>query len=164
MEFFLPSVLILLLAAAVVFFVLPRFGPFVLAIVSAILLAFGLYQHRYYFASEYRMSTWQQGLMSFSPYVMVGGLLVVIAVYGLYLMPASKGANTNAVPAISMPNMPTVGNMPPANTATNSVTSSINKALTGVANNVKKNNAVGNLLGGINKAVNRVNSLPLSQV
>lgn len=164
MEFFLPSVLILLLAAAVVFFVLPRFGPFVLAIISAILLAFGIYQHRYYFSSEYRLSTWQQGLMSFSPYAMVGGLLLVIAVYVLYLLPASKGANANAAAPISMPNMPTVSNMPPANTATNSVTATINKAINGVANNAKKNNAVGNFLGGINKAVNRVNSLPLSQI
>ena len=42
MEFFLPSILFLLIAAAIVFFVIPRFGPLVLAVVSLVLLTIGM--------------------------------------------------------------------------------------------------------------------------
>ena len=137
MELFLPSVIVLLLAAAVVFFLLPKFGPATLAIVSAVLLALGLYQHYSTFGTEYRFSTWQ--LVSFSPYILIGGLLVVIAIFLLYTLPVGSSANT--VPNVELP---TVANMPSANTSTNMVTGFINKSLNTAANlfkgNTKNNN------------------------
>jgi ABC-type transport system involved in multi-copper enzyme maturation permease subunit len=137
MELFIPSVLALLLAAAVVFFVLPRFGPAVLAIVALILLAFGVYQHRSLFGSEYRLSTWQFDLIGYAPYIMVGGVLAVIAFYLISLSPLGR-ANTTA-PA--MPEVPTVAEMPPANTATNAVTAGVNNALKAAAATVGAVNA-----------------------
>jgi hypothetical protein len=137
MELFIPSVLALLLAAAVVFFVLPRFGPAVLAIVALALLGFGVYQHRSLFGSEYRLSTWQLDLVGYAPYIMVGGVLAVIAFYLISLSPLG-GTNTTA-PA--MPEVPTVAEMPPANTATNAVTAGVNNALKAAAATVGAVNA-----------------------
>ncbi len=127
MELFLPSVIVLLLAAAVVFFLLPKFGPATLAIVSAVLLGLGLYQHYKSFGTEYRFSTWQYA--SFSPYFLIGGLFVVIAVFLLYTIPV--GGAASAVPNVEIP---TVANMPPANTSTNVVTGAINTGLNKAAN------------------------------
>lgn len=161
MEFFLPSVLILLLAAAVVFFVLPNFGAPVLAVVSAALLALGLYHHRSTFGSEYKLASWSIPLMSYAPYIMIGGLLVFIAIYLLYLLP---GSSSNAT-AASMPLLPTISAMPPANTATNPVTNAINLGLNSVIGN-KKNNTGGILgaLTGNNKKNNKGSLIPFSQV
>ena len=161
MELFLPSVIVLLLAAVVVFFLLPQFGPATLAIVSAALLALGLYQHYTTFSTEYRFSTWQ--LVSFSPYFLIGGLLVIIAVFLLYTLPVSGVAN--AMPSIELP---TVSNMPPANTSTNVVTNLINNSLStaaGIANgNNKKNNILSNILPNFNKGKNKGINFPFSQV
>ena len=124
----MPSVLILLLAAAVIFFLLPRFGAPVLALISVGLLAFGIYQHINAFGNEYRFSTWQQGLVNYAPYVMIGGLLVVVAFYLLTISPLGRPNTT----APNMPEMPSVTEMPAANTATNAVTAGVNNALKGI--------------------------------
>lgn len=129
MELFIPSVLLLLLAAAVIFFILPRFGAPVLAIISVALLVYGIYQHMNAFGSEYRLSTWQLGLVSYAPYIMVGGLLVVIAFYLISISPLGAGST-----APNMPEMPTVNEMPNANSATNLLTAGVNNALKAAAN------------------------------
>jgi hypothetical protein len=136
MELFLPSVLVLLLAAAVVFFVFPSVGPATLAIVSALLLTLGVYQHWTQFGNEYRLSTWWLGLIAYAPYVMVGGLLVAIAIYLLYLLPANSQNST----ASSVIPMPTISNMPSANSSTNPVTAGINRALNTSMNLANKMN------------------------
>jgi hypothetical protein len=161
MEFFIPSVLVLLLAAAVVFFILPRFGPSVLAVVSVVLLAYGVYQHMNSFGTEYRLSTWQLGVMSYAPYIMMGGLLLVIAFYLISISPFGKAGNTTAP---SMPEVPTVAEMPPANTATNMLTAGVNNALKGATAAVgnvaaavgMKNNGKAKGNGLANEAVNKV--------
>jgi hypothetical protein len=130
MELFIPSVLVLLLAAAMVFFILPRFGAPVLALISVGLLAFGIYQHMNAFKDEYRFSTWQQGLVGYAPYVMIGGLLVVVAFYLLTISPLGKPT----APNVNMPDMPSVNEMPSANTATNAITAGVNTALKGISN------------------------------
>lgn len=149
MELFLPSVIVLLLAAAVVFFLLPQFGPATLAIVSAALLGLGLYQHYTTFGTEYRFSTWQ--LVSFSPYILIGGLLVVIAIFLLYTLPVSA-------PAAPTLELPTIANMPPANTSTNGITGLINNSLNtaadlfnGNANGSNNNSILGNLTNTFNR-------------
>ena len=143
MELFLPSVLVLLLAAAVVFFVFPSFGPATLAIVSAILLSLGAYQHWAQFGNEYRLSTWWLGLIAYAPYLMVGGLLLAIIIYLGYLLPVSSSSNSTA----SIIPMPTISNMPSANTSTNPITAGINRAINTVTNLVKKNNNNNRTLG-----------------
>jgi hypothetical protein len=144
MELFIPSVLVLLLAAAVVFFVFPRFGAPTLALISVVLLVFGVYQHMNAFGTEYRLSTWQMSLMSYAPFVMIGGLLIVITFYLLALSPLG-GAT-----APSIPEIPSVAEMPSANTATNVVTEGVNNALKGITN-VTGNVAAAVGLGNGNK-------------
>lgn len=139
MELFLPSVIVLLLAAAVVFFLLPKFGPATLAIVSAILLALGLYQHYKTFGTEYRFSTWQYA--AFSPYFLIVGLLVLLGIFFLYTLPV--GSVASALPNVEVP---TVGNMPPANTSTNVLTGAINSTLNTAANALNGNNKNNNFL------------------
>ena len=157
MEFFFPSVIILLLAAAVIFFVLPRFGAATLALLSVVLLGLGVYHHIQAFGTEYRFGSFQGG---YAPYLMVGGVLAVIGIYLLALSPLGKPNTT--VP--SMPELPTVAEMPTANTATNVVTAGVNTALkgltnaaaaVGIGNAAKENNGKG-VVGNATAAVKNV--------
>lgn len=157
MELFLPSVIVLLLAAAVVFFLLPQFGPATLALVSAGLLALGIYQHYSTFATEYRFSTWH--LVSFSPYFLIGGLLIVIAIFLLYTMPVASAANL--VPNLEMP---TVSNMPSANTSTNPLTGAINNSLNTAFGNGKNNGVLNNVFNSLNRNAKKGINFPFSQV
>ncbi len=152
MELFIPSVLILLLAAAIIFFVLPRFGAATLAIISVGLLVFGVYQHMNSFGTEYRLSALQLGLMSYAPYIMVGGLLLVIGFYLVSLSPFGKANSGTTAP--TMPELPTVAEMPNANTATNAVTAGVNNALKGITN-VAGNAAAAIGIGNATKANNK---------
>lgn len=157
MELFIPSVLVLLLAAAVVFFILPRFGAPVLAIISVALLVYGIYNHMNAFGNEYRFSTWQLGLVNYAPYLMIGGLLLVIAFYLLSISPLGKPEGATAP---TMPEVPSVSEMPPANTATNVVTEGVNNALKGLTNmvnmaNGNKKNTGNGLANGALNAVNK---------
>jgi ABC-type transport system involved in multi-copper enzyme maturation permease subunit len=141
MEFFLPSLFILALAAIVVFVVFPKLAPTVLAGLALLLLAIGVYQHAKFFDSEYRLSTWQDGLVAYSPYIMIGGLLLVVLFFLLYLLPGR---------APSMPDIPNQLELPPAKTATNVVTEAMNQGIRNVANIVGlnvKNQPAGNNLG-----------------
>lgn len=149
MEFFLPSVLLLLISAAVIFFVLPQFGPSFLAIVSAVLLVFGIWKHYSTFGTEYRLATWHLGLIAYAPYIMIAGLLLVIGIYLLYLLPASTANNSSASILPSLPSIPTVTNMPSSNSATNSITAGINKAISSVTNAAKNNSTANSVLNAL---------------
>jgi hypothetical protein len=103
------------------------------------------------FGAEYRLSTWQYNFASYGPYIMVGGLLLVIAFYLVSLSPFGK-ANTGST-APNMPEMPTIAEMPNANSATNVVTAGVNNALKGITN-VAGNAAAVVGLGNATKAAN----------
>ena len=126
MEFFLPSILFLLISAAIVFFVIPRFGPLVLAVVSLVLLTIGMYNHYTLFQNEYKASTWQLGLVAFAPYIMIGVVIVMIILYLTYLLPS--GANSS-VPNVKANTI----NLPPPETATNVITEGVNNAIRAAA-------------------------------
>lgn len=159
MEFFLPGLAALLIAALIVFLVLPRFGAPVLAVLSIVLLAYGLYNHYYMFAPEYRYSTWQERLKFYAPFVMIGGLVLAVLFYMGFLfgtqgpsaLPANAGpqADETVVEATN-----TVGNA--ALNATVGVTNAL-----GLTNNAKvdQNKGVltnlGNILGANAKPNNR---------
>lgn len=118
MEFFLPSILFLLVACGIVFFVIPRFGPLVLAVASLVLLGLGIYNHYSMFESEYRLSSWQMGATAYAPFLMIGALVLGIVLYLLYLVPVSGTPNNVETPSL-----------PPANTATNPLTEGVNTVL-----------------------------------
>lgn len=136
MEFFLPGLAALLIAALIVFLVLPRLGAPILAVLSILLLAYGVYNHIQLFSSEYAYSTWQDRLKFYAPFVMIGGLILAILFYMTYLV-GSQG--TSALPATNIP----VNNAQVVE-AVNTVTENVNKAVNAVNNTV---NSVANAIG-----------------
>lgn len=139
MEFFIPSLLLFLVSIGITFTIAPRFTPLVVAILSIGFLTFGVYQHYKMFASEYRLSTWQQGLKIYAPALMIGAIIIFI-IYAILAF-FTKGS----VPVPPIPNI----TGPSENSATNQVMESLNKignVLTNTTNNVinKVNNTINN--------------------
>jgi hypothetical protein len=140
MEFFLPGLAALLIAALIVFLVLPRLGAPILAVLSILLLVYGVYNHIQLFSSEYAYSTWQDRLKFYSPFVMIGGLILAILFYMTYIV-GSQG--TSALPATNVP----VNNAQVVE-AVNTVTENVNAAANKVANVVNNTvNSVANAIG-----------------
>jgi glucan phosphoethanolaminetransferase (alkaline phosphatase superfamily) len=142
MEFFIPSLLIFLLSVAVSFILVPRLTPLIIAILSIVLLAYGVYTHYNMFASEYRLSTWPERAKLYAPAIMIGSIIVFIIYTILALF--TKGA----VPVPPLPNI----TVPSPNTATNVVVDSLNK----IANSIS--NKSNDILTSINRSINRANS------
>lgn len=166
MEFFLPSILVLLVAAAIVFFVIPRFGPLVLAVVSLVLLGIGIYNHYSMFQNEYRLSTWQLGAVAYAPYILIGAVILMIILYLTYLLPSGSAAPSSNATANANVKANTI-NLPPPETATNVITEGANNAIRAAANlaNVKVNttnqpNNPANLgiFGNLNANNNNINN------
>lgn len=141
MELFLPGLAALLITALIVFLVLPRLGAPILAVLSIVLLAYGVYNHIQLFSSEYAYSTWQDRLKFYAPFVMIGGLLLAILFYMTYLV-GSQG--TSALPATNVPvnNAQIVEAVNNVNAAANTVANAVTNTMNTVAN------AIG--LGGAN--------------
>jgi predicted PurR-regulated permease PerM len=141
MEFFIPSLLLFLLAIGVTFAIAPRATPLVAALLSIGFLTFGVYQHYKLFASEYRLSTWQQGLKLYAPALMIAAIIIFI-IYAILAF-FTKGS-------VPVPNIPNITE-PNENTVTNQVIQSLNK----VGNMV--NNTKNNVIENINNTINNVN-------
>jgi hypothetical protein len=106
MELFVPSILILLLAGILIFGIFPNVSPFLLAIITIILLVITGYHHQVLFAGEYAQSTWQNSVYNASVPFLVA--IVVIFMVGYLLNFLTGGAKTiklplpsSAAPAIS---------------------------------------------------------------
>ena len=160
MEFFLPSILFLLVACGIVFFVIPRFGPLVLAGISLILLIMGIYNHYSIFQTEYRLSTWQSGMIGYAPYVMIGGLVLAIILYLLYMIPSGSNTNNRGVSTSSADSGNNGVNantlrLPPPGTATNALTENIGNIMRKAAEaanvNVKNQPNYGRSPGGVSQ-------------
>jgi len=161
MELFLPSIAALLISALIVFLVLPRLGAPVLVGLSVVLLVFCLYNHYTLFASEYRLSTWQEQLKWYAPVIMYGGLTIAVLMYLGYLFnsngpsmfPASNisGEPTNVSEAVN-------NSAVAATNAVNAVSNAVGLGnVLGKANNKGNNSVLGNL-GGILNSPKRNNN------
>ena len=117
MELFLPSIAALLIAALIVFLVLPRLGAPILAGLSLVLLAYAINNHMQLFSSEYRYSTWQEQLKNYAPFVMIGVLILFSLGFMSYLF---TGSGASALPA---------SNMPVNNAAVNAINGAANQAV-----------------------------------
>ena len=142
MEVFIPSLLIFLLAIGITFAIAPKFTPLVVALLSIAFLTFGVYQHYKMFASEYRLSTWQQGLKIYAPAVMIGAIIIFI-IYAILAF-FTKGA----VPIPPIPNI----TGPSENSAINQIVESLNKI-----GNVFTNTGT-NIVNQVNNTINKVNN------
>jgi len=140
MELFLPSIALLLVASLIVFLVLPRIGAPILAVLSLVLLFFGVYNHYYLFYSEYRFSTWQERLKFYGPFVIIGALILAIISYMGFLF-GTQGSS--ALPASNLPtnlSATAVANdtaSAVATTATNAINSTLNAVGLGTPKNNK---------------------------
>ena len=135
MEFFVPGLLFFILTVIFTFYIAPKATPMMAAILSLLFLTYGVYDHYRLFASEYRLSTWQEPLLQYSPAVMIA----VIILYVLYGMIAlfTKGQ----VPVPAMPVMPSVEDAmnhvaDSLSYAANSIAQTANNITNNIANNV----------------------------
>lgn len=138
MEFFLPSLIIVILGCLIAFFVLPRFSPLVLALISIALLIFGVYHHMKIFGYEYTYSTWQDIFKggAYAPAVMIAFLMIFIIFYFMYLFGSTGAPKNNASSVLSN----NISELPSAESATNPLTEVINNTIRSV-NNVFNGNA-----------------------
>ena len=115
--------------------VMPRFTPLIMAILASGLLAFGIYHHYTLFKNEYMKSTWQNGLKMYAPAIMIGFVIILIF-YGIFSFFAR-----GAVPIPVAPEVPTFLSPPSPNknitlaTIGSPITSAVN-AVTNVANTI----------------------------
>ena len=128
MEFFIPGLFIFLIAVLVSFFLVPKATPMTAAILAIAFLSYGVYDHYELFASEYKLSTWQEGLKIYSPFIMVG-MIIIYSIYGML------GFFTGgAVPVPSLPSMPTMDNVPSLNQMSNQMTTALNNVANSIGN------------------------------
>jgi hypothetical protein len=142
MELFLPSLIIIVVAAFFAFFIVPRTGPMILAVISILALIAAGIHHYTMFASEYKLSTWQNGIGANAPYFILG--LAILFILGaisfmFFGSPEQKEMIQNAIQTPMETVQTVVENsiekMPAANTATNPITAAINNGLKNVMPN-----------------------------
>jgi len=131
MEFFLPSLLLMLIAWAISVYVTPSFTPAVIAVVAIILLVLAVYNHYSTFPSEYNVMQWADSGKQIAPTLITGLVIVLMGGYIIYMF-SSKGG---------MPSLPSFSAAsPPPNTATNPLTQAIGTGLANMgATNINRN-------------------------
>jgi hypothetical protein len=129
MEFFIPGLLLFLLFLFIAFIFVPKATPMIAAILSIIFLIYGVREHSQLFASEYRLSTWQEGLKMYAPAIMI----IVIIIFVIYSIMAFFTGGS--VPIPSMPNV----ELPTMNGLATNLTNSINTAKESIADGLNLN-------------------------
>jgi hypothetical protein len=127
MEFYIPSLLLILFAGIVIVFFLPKLSSMVLLVLSSLLLVWAATNHYTLFADQYRNMNWANTATSAAPYLMLF-LVIVLCIGYIFLLFTSRGAS----PSVQTPSL----TIPPPNTATNMMTQGIGNSLVsaGIAN------------------------------
>ena len=147
MEFFIPGLLLFLVSIIITFILVPRFTPLVIAVLSIVFLTYGVYDHYKMFASEYRLSTWQQSLKVYAPAIMIIAIIIFI-IYAILALFTKGSVPVPLVPNISEPN---------ENSATNQIIQSLNKLGNAITNNnTNVINQVNNQIDNVNKNRNNI--------
>ncbi len=153
MEFFIPGLCLFIISIIVTFIISPKITPIVAAILSIVFLIYGVREHYELFASEYRLSTWHEGLKIYAPAVMIIAIILFI-IYGIFGF-----FTTGKVPVPALPNI----NLPTPNTTTESIIESLNSvanSLSNTANNILSLNNNSN--GSLNKNKKNGNNISRS--
>jgi hypothetical protein len=152
MELFIPSILVLLFAGLVCFFIIPNMSPYVLGILSLLMFGIGLWQHYSMFPYEYRTpSLVTDMLREYAGFILV--LVVIIIGTGMVLHSygLSPPAATTILPeAITAPfsgasNSKSMFNLS-GNSANTGIVGAINNATKSVTNLMKPGNSRSNNL------------------
>jgi len=147
MEFFIPGLLLFLVSILVTFLVIPKFTPLIVSILSIVFLSYGVYDHYKMFASEYRLSTWQESLKIYAPAIMIITILLYI-IYAILAFFTSGSVPVPLAPSITEANQSSV---------TNQIAKSLNKVanvFTGNNNTNNRNAKNGSLLNQVSNTLN----------
>ena len=125
MEFYIPSLFIILLAAIFLVLVVPRLSHVVLIVLCSLLLVWGIANHYTLFVTEYHNMNWTNTAVIAGPYVIL--FLVIALSLGYIILLFTKNRSVSE----SEERM----NIPPPESATNYVTRGIGNSLsaTGMA-------------------------------
>jgi hypothetical protein len=126
MQFFIPSLILIVLAAVIVMFVIPRLSPVILGVLALVFLLAAIFQHYYMFGTEYRLSTWQLPLTDpmYVPYILLGILILFLLFFIINFI--GTGSTDMSAPLKSMnAAMDTVMKSAPT---VNSVTNAVNRS------------------------------------
>ena len=160
MEFFIPGIMLFLLFLFVAFYFVPRATPMIAAILSIIFLIYGVREHSKMFASEYRLSTWQDGLKMYAPAIMI----IVIIVFVIYSIMAFFTGGSVPIPPMPNVEMPTMIGIATnltnsINTAKNTISDGLNFNGANKGNNKGNNNSIlGSLMNNNTNTNNRGNN------
>ena len=160
MEFFIPGIMLFLLFLFVAFYFVPRATPMIAAILSVIFLIYGVREHSKMFASEYRLSTWQDGLKMYAPAIMI----IVIIVFVIYSIMAFFTGGSVPIPPMPNVEMPTMIGIATnltnsINTAKNTISDGLNFNGANKGNNKGNNNSIlGSLMNNNTNTNNRGNN------
>ena len=126
MEFYIPSLFIVLLAAIFLVIVLPQLSPLILTIVCTLLLVWGIANHYTLFSNEYRNMNWTNTATTAGPYIILF-LVIGLSLGYIILLFTRKRFTSTASPPV---------NIPPPESATNYMTRGIGNSLvsSGMAN------------------------------
>ena len=95
--------MIFLVGAA--FFLVPKIAPFILVIISSILLvAVGYLHYKQFGVSEYERNTWTDKLRDQGPYILFGGILVIAVIVYYVSSFASIGSLVQSTTSLSFGN------------------------------------------------------------
>ena len=123
MEWFIPSLLVIVLAGIVCFVLLPKVAPYTLGMMAVALFAIGIYQHYQTFTHEYSASHFREILQELSPLIMVlmvilGLIVGIMVAFGvsppemmasLPAMPASIASLPASLPSLNLGGTPAKG-------------------------------------------------------
>ena len=158
MEFFIPGLSIFLLAVVITFAFSPKATPMIAAIFALLFLTYGVYDHYRMFLPEYRLSTWQQTFSTYSPFLMIGAIIMYV-IFSMVSFFTGGTVPVPVLPTVEIPEMPTLTN------TTNQITKSLNTAVNSISNSANDlmestANMGSNLYNSLNNSLN--NSLGLN--
>lgn len=136
MEWFIPSLLVLVLSAIVCFIFMPRWSPYTLGLLSFGLFFLGVWQHYSMFPYEYKTSSLHSSLQDYAPFVMLGAVIIG----GTIAVMMSWGGNPPSIAMVanSIPGVASLTGVPANKGASLSSTGNNRGSMLGMGN--RKNN------------------------
>lgn len=148
----MPSLVVIILGAIVVFFLLPKLAPYTLGSTAVLLFCVGLYQHYQTFPYEYNPSNIREIMKDYSPFLMllatilalVVGVMVAFGGNPPGLAAAMPDMSSIAAMPVSLPNIGKIGGNMGGNIFGNGKNNSSgnggNKVMGNMGGNIRRNN------------------------
>lgn len=135
MEWFIPSLLALVLAAIVCFVFLPKLSPYTLGVLAIAMFGVGIWQHSKMFPYQYRPSVITDILSDYAGFIMTAAVIIGAMVMMMIYFGGVPPSVTDALPA-----MPAMNAILPAN-VTKALNTPVNiPVLNNTKNSTKANN------------------------